>query len=94
MSDTEIESDEIIKIRVEINPGKPVYCSTTVRIIDDSKWLMYNFLILMIIIILNQMHLYMLVDISAIWHCQYNNSIDTKFDIAKENVVVASIGYI
>lgn len=37
MSDTEIESDEIIKIRVEINPGKPVYCSTTVRIIDDSK---------------------------------------------------------
>ena len=42
MSDTEIESDEIIEIRVKINAGKPVYCSTRVRIIDDSKWLMYN----------------------------------------------------
>lgn len=94
LSDSVIESDEIIEIRVEINTKKPVYCSTTVRIVDDSKWLMYNFLILMIIIILNQMHLYMLVDISAVWHCQYHNSIDTKFGIAKESLVVASIGYI
>ena len=37
LSDTVIESDEIIDIRVKINAGKPVYCSTTVRIIDDSK---------------------------------------------------------
>ena len=94
MSDTVIESDEIIDIRVKINARKLVYCSTTVRIIDDSKWLMYNFLILMIIIILNQMHLYMLVDISAVWHCQYHNSIDTKFGIAKESLVVAGIGSI
>ena len=45
----------------------------------------------MIIIFLNQMHLYMLVDISAVWYCQ---SIDTKFGIAKESLFVASIGYI
>ena len=37
LSDTVIESDEIIDIRVKINSGKPVYCSTRVRIIDDSK---------------------------------------------------------
>ena len=37
MSDTVIESDEIIYIRVKINAGKPVYCSTAVRIIDGSK---------------------------------------------------------
>ena len=37
MSDTVIESDEIIVIRAKINTRKPVYCSTTVRIIDDSK---------------------------------------------------------
>ena len=36
-SDTVIESDEIIDIRVKINAEKPVYCSTRVRIIDGSK---------------------------------------------------------
>ena len=61
VSDTEIEVHETIEITAVVkHDDREISCSTTVYILDGSKWLMYNFSILtMIITILPLM--YMLV---------------------------------